>query len=256
MLIRVFLLVSLSISALSGSLYAQSEDGCEDLPAEANCDLLSDFEADTPREPPQHWKGTEDKELVPLSQKLTSHRNVYVRAEDGNQFARVHTKRKAFRVVRSKKQDLEWNLQKRPYLRWSWRAKALPEGANEKKDATNDTGGAVYVTFKKNWLGFPKSIKYTYSSTLPVGTTVDYGVLKVLVVASKAEQGLDQWITHERNVVEDYKRLHGGTPPGTPLAVTMWSDSDTVGEVGTIDFDDFLFLSQSGSDDVATSSPQ
>lgn len=180
---------------------------------------------------------------------------MYVRSEQGNQFARIHTEDYGFRVVRSREEGgLDWNLDEHPYLRWRWRAKALPEGANEKRDDTNDTGGALYVTFETDILGQPKSIKYTYSSALPAGTTVEYGTLKVLVVASKQEQGLNEWITHERNVVEDYERLFGESPDSTPLAIMMWSDSDSVDSVATIDFDDLLFLSEPSRPDTATTS--
>lgn len=242
---RVILLFILHLGVfLSG--YAQSPDasGCESLPDTSNCKLVDDFESGTPGNPPTRWKGTQNKEHVPLTRKMKSTKTVYVREEDGNRFARVHTEGTSFRIVRSRKKGLNWNVRKRPYLQWSWRAKALPEGGNEKYDRKNDTGGALYVTFGTDWLGRPKSIKYTYSSTLPVGTTVDYGPLQVLVVASKAEQGLDEWITHDRNVVEDYKRLFGESPDSTPLSITMWSDSDTLDDVGTIDFDNILLLSQ------------
>jgi hypothetical protein len=176
---------------------------------------------------------------------MNERKNVYVRRQNGNQFARIHTDSRALRVLLSHKNGLDWSLDKRPILQWKWRAIALPKGANEKKK--NDTGGAIYVTFDTDWLGRPKSIKYTYSSSLPVGTTVDYGVLKVLVVASKKEQGLNQWLRHERNVVKDYKELFGDTPDKTPLGITIWSDSDTVNGTGTIDFDDILVLSKPSS---------
>lgn len=187
---------------------------------------------------------------------MTDRKNVYVRNENGNQFARIHTDGKALRVVRSKKNGLDWSLSKRPILQWTWRAKALPEGANEQDSDRNDTGGAVYVTFGTDWLGRPKSIKYTYSSALSVGTTVDYGPLKVLVVASKPDDGIGRWLTHERNVVEDYERLFGDEPPNdNPPALTIWSDSNTMNSVGTIDFDDILFLS-GPTDPSATASSQ
>lgn len=241
---------------LSG--YAQSPDGsgCEALPNASNCKLVDDFESGTPGNPPTNWRGTQGKELVPLTQKMRSAKTAHVQEEDGNQFVRVHTEGTSFRIVRSRKKDLNWDVQKRPYLQWSWRAKALPEGGNEKRDRTNDTGGALYVTFDTDWLGRPKSIKYTYSSTLPVGTTVDYGPLQVLVVASKEEQGLDKWITHSRNVAEDYKRLFGDKPDNTPLSVTMWSDSDTLDDVGKVDFDDILLLSQPPESPSTASSPE
>ena len=100
------------------------------------------------------------------------------------------------------------------------------------------------MTLGSDWMGRPKSIKYTYSSTLPVGTTVDYGPLKVLVVASKPNDGMDRWMTHERDVVDDYERLFGESPPNdAPFVLAMWSDSNTMKSNSVVDFDDILFLS-------------
>jgi hypothetical protein len=177
---------------------------------------------------------------------MTDRKNFYVRSENGNQFVRGYTRNKGIRVILSSKDNLNWNVKEKPYLRWRWRAQELPEGASEK--GKNDTGGALYVTFERNWLGLPRSIKYTYSSSLEPGTVVEFGklgvtVLKVIVVASKPTDGTGEWISHERNVLEDYKRLYGGEPPEKPLAVMMWSDSDTTGDTATVDFDDLMVLS-------------
>jgi hypothetical protein len=254
---RIAFLVVLGVGlVVSGYAQSPAHTGCADLPAALNCKLLDDFESYTPGTPPQAWRDTRGRDLIRLSAEgvMTERKNVYVRRENGNQFARIHTDARALRVVRSRKNGLDWSLDKRPVLRWSWRAKALPEGANEQDDDRNDTGGAVYVTFGTDWLGRPKSIKYTYSSAAPVGATVDYGPLQVLVVASKSEQGLGTWITHERNVVEDYKRLFGDTPDLTPAAVTIWGDSNTMKSVSTVDFDDLLFLSGTVSSQSATAS--
>jgi hypothetical protein len=260
MIRRVALLVVGLAIGVGGPAPAQetTPSGCEAVPASVNCKLLDDFESDTPGQPPRNWRTDKNRDtLVPITDEVLSDRqHVFVREEEGNQFARVYTRNEAYRVIRSHKYSLDWHVEKRPYLRWRWRAKALPEGANE-KEGRNDTGGALYVTFDTDWLGRPKSIKYTYSSSLPVGTTVDFGPLQVLVVASKPDNGLDKWITHERNVVEDYRRLFGEAPDKTPLAIMMWSDSDTMKSVGTVDFDDLMLLSKpSHSADSATASTQ
>ena len=259
---RAAFLIIFGLLGLSFTLpgYAQSPGltGCDGIPASLNCKLLENFESDTLGGPPRRWRDTRGRDLVRLSAEgvMTERKNVYVRRENGNQFARIHTDGKALRVVRSKKNGLDWSLSKRPILQWTWRAMALPKGANEQDSDRNDTGGALYVTFGTDWLGRPKSIKYTYSSALSVGTTVDYGPLKVLVVASKPDDGIGRWITHERNVVEDYERLFGDEPPkDNPPALTIWSDSNTMNSVGTIDFDDILFLSEP-TDPSTTASSQ
>lgn len=255
MFYRIVLVLVLSVSlASSGKAQSPDQVGCDGVPEASNCKLLDHFESDTLGGPPADWRDTRGQELVRLTKEgvMNERKNVYVRTENDNQFARIYTDANALQVVLSSKNGLEWSLDKRPYLRWRWRAQTLPEGANEKREETNDTGGALYVTFGTDILGRPKSIKYTYSSTLPVGTTVDYGTLKVLVVASKQEQGLDEWVTHERNVVEDYERLFDDTPDSTPIAVMMWGDSDSVDSVSTIDFDDLLLLAEPSRPDTTT----
>lgn len=244
-MLRVFALLIASL-VLAGSAPAQ-QSPCEAVPASASCLLLDDFESYSAGDPPFKWRTDKSRDkLIPLTAPgaMDDRQNFYVRSEDGNNFVRGYTRDQAFRLILSSEDNLHWNVEDRPYLRWKWRAKRLPAGANEKRDNTNDTGGAVYVTFDKNWLGFPRSIKYTYSSTLEPGTTVDYGSLKVLVVASKADQGTGQWIAHERNVIKDYKRLFGGEPDKSPLALMLWSDSDTMDDTAIVDFDDIMVLSE------------
>lgn len=244
---RIIFLVVLSVSVILPG-YAQSPDheGCNGIPDTLNCKLLSDFESDVPGTPPGKWRALSSGTPVPLTKgdMMTDRKNIFVREENGNQFGRIDTDAKALRVVLPiKNNGINWSLDRRPILRWRWRAKDLPEGGDETRSSTNDTGGAVYVTFGTDWLGRPKSIKYTYSSTLPVGTSTSYGPLKVLVVASKNEQGIDEWVQHERNVIEDYKKLFGDTPDKTPAGIAIWGDSDTLNKTSTVDFDDILVLS-------------
>jgi hypothetical protein len=223
-----------------------AQSSCDSVPASVECTLLDDFESYSPDDPPFKWRTTTNDNLIPLTTEnaMSPAHNFYVREDRDNQFVQGFTRGKSIRLVLSRKTTLRWNVTDKPYLRWRWRAQALPKGANEKDDDKNDTGGAVYVTFERNWLGFPKSIKYTYSSTLEPGTTVDYGKLKVLVVASKPDQGLGTWISHERNVVEDYERLFGDEPDKTPLAMMLWSDSNTMNSTARVDFDDIMVLSE------------
>lgn len=121
----------------------------------------------------------------------------------------------------------------------------LPEGASEKDK--NDSGGAIYVTFGTDWLGRPKSIKYTYSSSLPVGTRVDFGSLTVIVASSAIEGSVGNWMSVERDLLEDYEDVFGGflkkgTPPDRPLSITIWGDSDSVKDSSIVDFDDIMLL--------------
>lgn len=198
--------------------------------------VLEDFEADKPGARPANWRfmASKDQAFKPLEPFMNDKEKVYVLAENGNKFMRAYTEGEALRISLPASK-LTWRLPQYPILSWDWRAVRLPVGGNE--NTLNDTGGAVYVSFAKtDWLGRPLSIKYTYSTTLPVGTVVSTGNVKIIVVSS-GKNGTGRWVHVERNVVEDYKRLFGAAPPEDPFTVTLWSDSDDTKTVGEVDFD-------------------
>lgn len=205
---------------------------------------LEDFEDDRVGTQPDRWQYIEGREFVDLTPKYQRPSEFFeVLEENGNKFVRGTTVDEAHRIIRANGWGFDWNLRTHPRLSWRWRAVNLPENAREDEEHLNDTGAAVYVTFDdKDWLGRPKSIKYTYSSTLPVGTEVSYGPLKVIVVSSAASQGTGKWVSVERNVLEDFKRLFGKDAASRPLAITAWADSDTMHDLAQADFDDFRLL--------------
>lgn len=203
--------------------------------------VVDDFEDDSPGTFPDSWVFVgANKEIKSYEESREAGEIVRVKEEDGNRFVRLITKGEALRYSKRNGVDFEWDLNTHPLLKWRWRALKLPEGASEK--GKNDTGGAVYVTFGKDWLGRPKSIKYTYSSSLPVGTVVSFGPLKVIVVDSAAEPRQGEWQPVHRNVVNDYRQVFGGDPPDRPVSITIWSDSDTTNDEAKVDIDDFELL--------------
>jgi len=199
--------------------------------------VIDRFEDDAPGAFPGGWVFVKsEQDIRSYAETRDAGETVEVREEDGNRFVRLITNDAALRYTKRNGVDFEWNLKTHPRLSWRWRALHLPEGASERDQ--NDTGGALYVTFGTDWLGRPKSIKYTYSSSLPVGTVVDFGNLYVIVVDSAREPRTGEWKRVERNVRQDYRQVFGGSPPDEPVSITLWSDSDTTGDRATVDLDD------------------
>ena len=150
---------SLGMWAISPSAHAQ----------QVTPRVLDDFDADVPEGIPGKWKYVaKNGTVMPIGQVLEEGERIYVVDEGRRQFLRLYTKNEALRISMTNGDDFDWDLKKHPRLTWQWRANELPVGASERDD--NDVGGAVYVTFDTDWLGRPKSIKYTYSSTLPTTT--------------------------------------------------------------------------------------
>jgi hypothetical protein len=202
---------------------------------------VDDFEDDSVGTFPDEWVYvTESKNIRTYEETRDPGEEVVVKEEEKNKFLRLITKGEVLRYSQRNGKEFEWSVKTHPRLKWRWRAQRLPEGASEK--GKNDTGGAVYVTFGTDWLGRPKSIKYTYSSSLPMGTVVSFGVLKVIVVSSATEPRQGAWKVIQRNVINDYRQVFGGDLPNRPVSITVWSDSDTTGDMAKVDIDDIKLL--------------
>ncbi len=207
--------------------------------------VVEDFERYELGVPPYGWKRPHkrSRSLLELPRVLERDDDYFeIVRVDGGKRVRAYTKDETVQVVRLNGDGYRWNLRTHPRLAWEWRAVRLPAGAREDREALNDAGAALYVTFDSmDWLGRPRTIKYTYSSTLPLGTTASYGALRVLVVSSGAD-GYGAWQRIERDVAADYRRLFDRAPPDEPGFLMLWSDSDNTHDISDVYFDNIELL--------------
>ena len=208
--------------------------------------VIEDFERYSPGVPPMAWRIADRNlgRMTPIPSDHSKPNDFAVVFRDGNdQVLRAYTQDTSVQIALPQGVGMTWDLSIHPRLRWRWKAIKLPLGAREDTPRLNDTGAAVYVAFECNdWLGRPCVIKYTYSSALEVDADATYGKLRVLVVAT-ASDGLGQWLTIERNVLEDYQQLFGRPPVANPEFVMLWSDSDNTDSEADVYFDDLTLLS-------------
>lgn len=229
----VFLGVFFAALWLGTSVHAQE--------SQPSVSVIDDFEQYEAGGYPTEWVRVDGKNKVRgVEEVLEEGERFEILEEGGNQFVRLYTKNEYIRFSQRNGKEFDWNLNEHPRLKWRWRALHLPKGASEKNK--NDTGGSVYVTFGTDWLGRPKSIKYTYSSTLPVGTTVSFGPLKVIVVESGNEPRTGTWKTEVRHVANDYRQVFGEAPPDRPVSITLSGDSDSTHDESKVDIDDLTIL--------------
>ncbi len=203
--------------------------------------LIEDFEDVAVNELPPEWYNQEGSARpAAYSEEEQKLYNYFVLKEDENKFLRYYgtsANHLNFPLV-----NKDVDIYETPILSWRWRVWNLPEGASEKDE--NDVAASIYVVFDLGhvlWREVPKSIRYTWSSTLPEGTELPkfFGNQKIVVLES-GKDGLGEWKTFERNIVEDYKRLFGDSPPETPLAILILSDADDTGSVAKADYDDII----------------
>lgn len=233
MLLKMFMALSLATGPIPVAISALTTFG--DRPGAI---VLDDFESYRPNGLPTRWSYIDARQrLIPVNPSIMNQDEFFVvSVEGGNKFVRAITSGRAHRLIMPNGTHYSWSLSERPHLAWEWRAQKLPVGAREDRSKQNDTGAAVYVTFERDWLGRPRSIKYTYSSTLPVGTTLTSGRLAVVVVSS-GKDGIGKWRKIERDVAADFRKLFGGNPPDKPFSIMIWSDSDSCADRSEADFD-------------------
>lgn len=214
--------------------------------------LLEDFESYAPGTIPDNWynqKGTHrPARYGPKDKKGYKYR---VREQDGNKFLRYEgeaAKHISLPLVNKDKENIyNINIYETPILSWKVRAFKLPENANEKDDKVNDSVASIYVFFDLGRIALfkkvPKTIRYTWSSTLEEGTEASklFGNQQIFVVKSGRED-IGHWVTFKRNLVEDYRRMFGDDPPKTPLAIILLSDGDSTGSWVKADYDDIKLL--------------
>lgn len=210
--------------------------------------LIDNFEDEQVGEHPAGWYNRDGsskvRELSEESRKTYLYR---VEREGGNRYLHyegIEAKHINYPLVN--KEGI--NIHETPILSWRWRVHDLPEGANEKKSDRNDAAASIYVVFEMaNYVvkKLPVSIRYTWSTSLPVGTNTSKLLNKQQIeVVESGRDELGKWITVERNLLKDYRRLHGGTPPKQPIAILILSDGDSVGDSASADYDDIMLKSK------------
>ena len=116
------------------------------------------------------------------------------------------------------------------YLRWKWKvAEPLRNGA-EKTKAGDDYSARVYVVFPGLFFWQTKAINYVWSSRLPREESFPnpYTGNAMMVVVESGTDKAGTWISEQRDILTDYRRLFGGEPRQLG-AIAVMTDTDNTG---------------------------
>tara|TARA_R110000868_G_scaffold37111_3_gene131305 strand:- start:2065 stop:2790 length:726 start_codon:yes stop_codon:yes gene_type:complete len=213
--------------------------------------VIEDFESEQIGSLPSNWFNQKGElQTTNFDQDLRMTYNYTIMEENNNKFLRFNGKRgkhMSFPLLNKKELD----IYETPMLSWDWRILEIPEGGNEDKDDANDSAASIYVVFDLGRVMFkkvPKSIRYTWSSSLPKGKELSkfFGNQKIIVMGSGYD-GVGNWQHFQRNIVEDYKRLFGDNPPNTPIGILILSDGNNTDRNAKADYDNFMLKSISNN---------
>jgi Protein of unknown function (DUF3047) len=195
--------------------------------------ILDDFEGQEVGTLPDGWtwRSKDDEKNKPYR----------VRVEDGNRYLEATDEGESVILGR----EVRWDLNEFPYISFRVRVNRIPEGGDERDDKKVDSAAGVYITLKKKLFGkIPESVKYVWSSTLPVGTAVRRdGIGRPWqVVMGSGDQGLGEWRTYVFDLRDAYRDTFGGDPPSKPLGVGVLSDANSLKSKAYADYDDIRAL--------------
>ena len=134
-----------------------------------------------------------------------------------------------------------------PYLNWRWKSVDRPPNGDESDKSVCDVSASIAVVLNKSKI-FPKSIKYSWSSTLPKEklTESPYAIWPskcFIRVMRSDEDPQDEWIYEKVNVLEDFKHFYKRKKFHTKkiYALVIMSDSDNTGGPSSAFYDDIYF---------------
>ena len=142
--------------------------------------------------------------------------------------------------------EVDIDLNKTPYLHWSWQVKNLFKDNDERSKEGDDYPARIYVVVSGGvFFWNTKAINYVWSSNQAQGSewpNAYTGSAKMVAVQTGKEK-VGQWVKQRRNVREDLKRLFGNDLTHID-AVAVMVDGDNTGQSATSFFGNIFFSSE------------
>ncbi len=200
---------------------------------------------------PRNWK--------PLTfEKIPIHTE-YALVKDGNQ---VVIEAISHQSSSGLTREITINPKEYPVIQWSWKVRNILKNGDMTKKSGDDYPARVYITFEydSSNVGFFEkaqyetakllhgqyppigAINYIWESHNPIGTIAPnpYTDRVKMIVIESGDSHLNEWITEERNVYEDYKTAFGKEPPKIS-GVAIMVDTDNTKERAVAYFGDIVF---------------
>ncbi len=182
-------------------------------------------------------------DLSGFKEKVFSGKTKYESAEVGGQGAfRALSEKGASGLFKKVTVDLE----KTPWLNWSWRVENILPGLDERTKEGDDYPARVYVVFSGGLLFWKtRALNYVWSSSQPVGTVWPNAFTSnaIMTAVESGDEKLGRWVREKRNVREDFKRLFGGDIKKAD-AVAIMTDTDNGGGKAVAYYGNIYFSSE------------
>ena len=120
------------------------------------------------------------------------------------------------------------------YLRWSWKTAGIVEKGDEKSKTGDDYAARVYVVFPGRFFWQTRAINYIWANRLPIGQSIPnaFSSKAMMVAVESGPSKTGKWLSEERDILADYRRLFGEEPREIG-AIAIMTDTDNTGSEAT-----------------------
>ncbi|MEI9478428.1 MAG: DUF3047 domain-containing protein [Deltaproteobacteria bacterium] len=158
--------------------------------------------------------------------------------------------------------EIRINPKEYPLIQWRWKINNILKKGDVHKKEGDDYPARIYITFEYDpkTLGFFEkakyeatrllygqypplaAINYIWESKSPKGTVVPnpFTDRVMMIVVESGGEKVNQWVSEEHNVYEDYKQAFPEEPP-IISGVAIMTDTDNTGESTITYYGDILF---------------
>jgi len=137
---------------------------------------------------------------------------------------------------------LSVDSKKFPILRWSWKIEHTLKKEDIKTKKGDDFAARVYVVFPRTFFWRMRAINYVWAAKMPKDSFAPspYTSNSIIVAVESGDEKVGTWVSEERNIYEDYKKMFGEEPPLLGGIAILTDTDNTQDEVTAYYGDIFL----------------
>ena len=142
--------------------------------------------------------------------------------------------------------EIRVDLNRTPWLNWSWRVDQVVDGVDERSKAGDDYPARVYLVVSGGAAFWKtRSLIYVWSSNQPVGATWNNAFTNNARVMALRSGGRDagRWVSEKRDIRADFRQLFGEEIDAVD-AVALMTDTDNSGQSAAAWYGDLYFTAQ------------
>ena len=142
--------------------------------------------------------------------------------------------------------EIRVDLNRTPWLNWSWRVDKVLNGVDERGKAGDDYPARVYVVVSGGAAFWKtRSLVYVWSSNQPVRATWNNAFTsnaRVMALRSGTKDA-GRWVSEKRDIRADFRQLFGEDIDAID-AVALMTDTDNSGQSATAWYGDIYFTAR------------